>query len=55
MKLRPITPEKRGFHVAYRKDSPNHCPGCGHSQWLVGRISAECALCTTAIPLAEAA
>jgi hypothetical protein len=31
----------------------NHCPGCGRSQWLVGRITAECAFCHSALPLAE--
>jgi hypothetical protein len=32
----------------------NHCPGCGRIQWLIGRVSAECAFCGTALPLAEA-
>jgi hypothetical protein len=32
----------------------NHCPGCGRTQWLIGRMSAECAFCSTALPLAEA-
>jgi hypothetical protein len=31
----------------------NHCPGCGRSQWLIGRMTAECAFCSTAIPLAD--
>lgn len=44
----------RGHHVVYRSNSSNHCPGCGHSNWLVGRITAECGFCGTAIPLAEA-
>ncbi len=42
----------RGYVVLFRPDEPNHCPGCGHSQWFVGRVSAECGICGTALPLA---
>ena len=45
---------KRGHHVVYRTNSSNHCPGCGRSQWYIGRITAECGFCGTAVPLAEA-
>ncbi|MGD9810364.1 MAG: PilZ domain-containing protein [Sphingobium sp.] len=45
----------RGYVVLFRPDRPNHCPGCGHSQWFVGRISAECGICGTALPLASEA
>lgn len=41
-----------GFRPAYRDDVVNHCPGCGRSNWLVGRVTAECAFCSTALPLA---
>jgi hypothetical protein len=44
----------RGYHVVYREHEVNHCPGCGRTHWLVGRVSAECAFCATALPLAEA-
>lgn len=47
-----VDPSKRGHHVAYRGDGHDRCPGCGRSHWYVGRLSAECAFCTTAIPLA---
>jgi hypothetical protein len=47
-------PAMRGYHVVYREREVNHCPGCGRTQWLIGRMSAECAFCTTALPLAEA-
>ena len=47
-------PSGRGYHVVYREHQTNHCPGCGRTHWLIGRISAECAFCTTALPLAEA-
>jgi len=45
---------QRGHHIVYRANAQNHCPGCGRSQWFVGRISAECGFCGTAVPLAEA-
>jgi hypothetical protein len=47
-------PAARGYHVVYREHEVNHCPGCGRTQWLIGRMSAECAFCATALPLAEA-
>lgn len=46
-------PAIRGVHAVYRPDSVNHCPGCGHTHWYVGRFSAECGFCATALPLAE--
>lgn len=45
---------RRGHHIVYRTNAENHCPGCGRSQWYIGRISAECGFCGTAVPLAEA-
>jgi hypothetical protein len=47
-------PAGRGYHAVYREHDVNHCPGCGRTQWLIGRVSAECAFCATALPLAEA-
>jgi hypothetical protein len=44
----------RGHHIVYRANVANHCPGCGRSQWYIGRVSAECGFCGTAVPLAEA-
>lgn len=44
-------PEARGYHVVYHDHETNHCPGCGRSQWLIGRLMAECAFCATALPL----
>src|SRR5437763_15212766 len=44
----------RGHHVVYRAEETNRCPGCGRVNWLVGRLTAECAFCGTAIALAEA-
>src|ERR1700741_4569543 len=47
-------PAGRGYHVVYREHEVNLCPGCGRTQWLIGRMSAECAFCATSLPLAEA-
>lgn len=47
-------PNARGYHAAYRDGEVNHCPGCGRSQWIIGRQSAECAFCSTALPLTDA-
>ncbi|HEX8525450.1 hypothetical protein [Allosphingosinicella sp.] len=47
-------PSLRGYCPVYRENRVNHCPGCGRTQWYVGRISAECGFCATALPLAEA-
>lgn len=40
-----------GYVQIYRSGEINHCPGCGMSQWIIGRIMAECAFCATAVPL----
>ena len=48
-------PVFRGYHAVYRAGQTNHCPGCGRSHWIVGRLLAECAFCSTALPLKEAA
>ena len=46
-------PARRGYHAVYRGNEVNHCPGCGRTHWHVGRTLAECAFCSTALPLAE--
>ena len=50
----PHDPKRRGYHVVYREDEVNHCPGCGRSHWYIGRFSAECGFCGTALALAGA-
>ncbi len=45
---------QRGHHIVYRVHEANHCPACGRSNWYIGRMSAECGFCGTAVPLAEA-
>lgn len=46
-------PKGRGYHAVYREQEVNHCPGCGRTHWIIGRMSAECAFCATALPLAD--
>jgi hypothetical protein len=48
-------PAQRGYHAVYRLDAVNHCPGCGRTHWIIGRSSAECAFCATALPLGSGA
>lgn len=50
----PHNPALRGYHAVYRMGETNRCPGCGRSHWMVGRLLAECAFCTTALPLMDA-
>jgi hypothetical protein len=50
-----FNPNARGYHAVYHDGEVNHCPGCGRTHWLIGRMSAECAFCSTALPLKEAA
>lgn len=47
-------PGERGYAPVYRQGASNFCPGCGRSHWYVGRSSAQCAFCETAIPFATA-
>jgi hypothetical protein len=42
----------RGYHAVYRQNETNRCPGCGRAHWHVGRFSAECGFCGTALPFA---
>jgi hypothetical protein len=44
---------QRGYVILYRPDIVNHCPACGHTHWWIGRRSAQCAFCDTALDLAE--
>ncbi len=40
-----------GGRSSYSTHATNHCPSCGQSQWIVGRIMAECACCGDALPI----
>jgi uncharacterized protein (DUF983 family) len=46
-------PGRRGFMPIYHPGEVNRCPGCGRSHWYIGRLSAECGFCGTAIGLAD--
>jgi hypothetical protein len=50
----PFNPNARGYHAVYHDGEVNHCPGCGRTHWLIGRMMAECAFCGAALPLKEA-
>lgn len=50
---RHFNPQLRGYHAVYRENAVNHCPGCGRTHWLIGRMLAECGFCGTALPLSE--
>ena len=43
--------KQRGYYIPYRDDEVIRCPGCGRQNWHIGRMSAECAFCNTAVPL----
>lgn len=51
---RPVRPIARPRSIAAGLlwHSGCHCPGCGHQQWNVGRVTAECAVCATALIIA---
>lgn len=51
--LQPSDLAMQGFTPTYRASEANRCPGCGMSQWLVGRITAQCAFCDTVLPLEQ--
>ena len=44
---------RRGYQPIYHENEVNHCPGCGRTHWIIGRILAECHFCGTALPLSE--
>lgn len=50
----PIHQPQTGYRVQFHPGEHNHCPGCGRSHWHVGRLTAECAYCATALPIAGA-
>ena len=51
----PHDPAIRGYQPLYHLGEVNRCPACGRSHWYVGRLSAECGFCGTAMALAETA
>jgi hypothetical protein len=47
-----LNPGMQGYVMLYRPNESNRCPGCGHCHWIIGRVTAECGFCATALPLA---
>lgn len=37
--------------LTYKPGTLTHCPTCSGTQWLIGRMTAQCAYCDTAMPL----
>ena len=50
----PATIAQRGYQPLYHGPG-ERCPGCDGKHWHIGRMSAECAMCGTALPLADVA
>lgn len=50
--LLPLPGPAGALVLTYRPGLPNLCPGCHSTHWHVGRITAECAHCGTALPIA---
>lgn len=46
-------PSAGGYHAVYREGQVNYCPGCSRTHWIIGRVTAECAFCSTALPLGD--
>lgn len=42
-----------GLLAVYVLDSANRCPGCGHSNFNIDRVTATCAVCETVLPLVQ--
>ena len=42
----------RGLVPVYRAGAENTCPACAKSNWIVGRTTAECGFCGTALTIA---
>jgi len=41
------------YALNYHPGTLNYCPGCAGTHWLIGRTTAQCARCETALPLAQ--
>lgn len=52
-KITPPQSRIRGSQSTYWPDGINHCPGCGRTSWIIGRFSAECGFCKTALALSH--
>ena len=50
--VRPMSPPNGAIKRLSGK-TPSSLPGCGRTHWHIGRIMAECAFCSTALPLSD--
>ena len=50
--ISPRASSRPEFTQLYHGDVVNHCPCCDRAHWMIGRSTAECAFCETALPLA---
>ena len=50
--ISPRVSTRPEFTQLYHGDVINHCPCCDRAHWMIGRSTAECAFCETALPLA---
>lgn len=48
-----LDPTLRGYHISYRGDGTDRCPGCSRQHFHIGRTLAQCAFCETAVPLPD--
>ncbi len=51
-RLPPVETGIVAINPQYREGQAMLCPDCGGTQWIVGRVVAECARCDTPLPLA---
>lgn len=49
----PLQPGTEPRYRPYLSRTTNTCPDCGGQQWHVGRVSAQCAICDSPLPLAN--
>tara|TARA_B100001179_G_C18186236_1_gene230880 strand:- start:179 stop:400 length:222 start_codon:yes stop_codon:yes gene_type:complete len=48
----PLARGERGFRATFHPGQQNRCPACNQRNWYIGRSTAECAFCETAVPIA---
>lgn len=41
----------RPYLMVYHQGEKNRCPGCGRSSWNVGRTTAQCSFCDSALEI----
>jgi len=49
--MQDSAPNVLSLHARAPYREGDRCPGCTHRQWYIGRVTAECAICGTALVL----